>query len=148
MNAHTIEVYRRLRAHEYTAKDALSGAKTLVAWQALEDRGLATIKAVAEEENYFDVYGEPEGYTNGYGRAITPEQERADLVWQLESWGCWRVFAEVRCPGCGRSAMLDDASVGMCAGYQDPTSPYENAYVLDFMAMAVAHFENNKGTWI
>lgn len=78
------------------------------------------IRAEAEQENYFDVYGEPDS-----------AEERADIIHQLDTYGLWYVVGERKCPACGQWETVD--GVGMCMGYNDPTNPHENVYAYDIM---------------
>lgn len=79
--------------------------------------GRARICVEPEEENYFDVYGEPEGYTDADGNEVTPEQEREDIIDLIERDGLWYYFAQVRCPQCGNWETVD--SIGMVIGSLD-----------------------------
>lgn len=83
------------------------------------------IVAEPEQENYFDVYGEPDD-----------EKDRAEMETLLERYGCWVVFAQIALPnGCWETV----DSVGMNTGYADPTDPFENCYVPQMMRAALAH---------
>lgn len=112
---------------------ALRDAKTLAQWRESESAGLVKIEAHAEEENYFDVYGEPEGYTNAQGHEVSAEQERNEICEQLDRNGCWYVVTYAWQDG---EWQLAD-SIGMCSGYNDPCSPFENCYVPGLMRSAL-----------
>ena len=106
------------------ARCSLDAARTVLAFRSLELQGRVRIRAEAEEENYFDVYGEYD----------------ADVARYVENWGAWWVLSEYRadpCECCGEDKGWEQAdSIGMCI-YENPTSEYENCYVIDLMAEAV-----------
>ena len=112
---------------------ALRDAKTLAAWREAECAGLVKIEAEPEQESYFDVFGEPEGYTNVQGHEVTAEQERKEICEQLDRNGCW----------CVVTYYWEDHewhradSIGMCTGCNDPCSPFENCYVTGLMRSAL-----------
>lgn len=132
MNA-TTKTYLQFRASGYSASHALHGAKAKLAFEALERRELVRLRAEPEEENYFDVYGEPEGYEGANGRRVSAEQERKETCELLERDGCWHVVAEYFD---GQRWQHAD-SIGMNTGYKNVLSPFENCYVPDLMASAV-----------
>jgi len=138
MSAETKKLYAQFREAGYRPHYALSAARTLRLYNALEEH-TARITAKPEEESYFDVFGEPDGYQNKYGRWITPEEERAEIIDEIERTGNWCVMAQVykECPVCGRGEWHTVDAVGMCTGYDDPTSPLENGYVIDLMQAAL-----------
>lgn len=103
---------------------ALQNARTLSVFRELEDQGLVRIKAQEEEENYFDVYGEPDD-----------ERERERMVKILDRDGCWYVYSEYFSPETETWKHAD--GVGMCTGYSDPTDPFENCYVIGMMQEAI-----------
>jgi hypothetical protein len=125
--------YQAARAAGMNALNAWSTSKTLVAWAAAERRGLVRIRAEAERESYFDVYGRPDGYIGANGRRVSAEQETKELVDMLDAKGCWRVIGErSTCRRCGTWEQVD--SVGMCTGFDNPTDWRENWCVPDIMA--------------
>ena len=99
---------------------ALNSAKTLAHWRIQEKSGRVRLRAEHEQENYFDVYGEPD-----------TESERKAIVEQIERLGCWFIIAEYRCSHCGE--WKHAASVGMCI-YDNPLDPFQNDYVIGLMA--------------
>lgn len=105
---------------------ALRSARILAEFRAAESAGLVRIVPQAHDENYFDVYGEPDS-----------EKERLQIEASLERMGCWLVSAEVNE---GSESEGDDwisaDSIGMCV-YEDPCDPFENCYVIDLMASAL-----------
>jgi hypothetical protein len=80
------------------------------------------------------VYGEPEGYRDSRGHVVTPEEARQKIIDCIESDGCWSVVSETKCPCC--ETWLHANSIGMCI-YAAPTSPFQNAYVIDLMSSAL-----------
>jgi hypothetical protein len=131
----------KFRNQGFNASQSLRAAKTLARWKDYENIGLVKMEAIEEEENYFDVYGEPEGYTDVHGKRHSAEDERKEIERQLNLHGCWIVRAMYR-------DSFDDAwqsadSVGMCAGYKNPLSPFENAYVTDLMQSAIDAVQNS-----
>lgn len=99
---------------------ALNKARTLKQWRTAEAAGRVRLRAEPEQENYFDVYGEPD-----------TEQERKAITEQIERDGCWLVVAEYLCRYCGQWKHGD--SIGMCI-YANPLDPFQNDYVTDLMA--------------
>lgn len=134
-NRHVARLYRRFRAAGYTAAESYRSACTVYQFRNVEFNGSmpkdGDLRIIAEpaQENYFDVYGEPEGYTNIYGRRVTAEQERQEIVDSIERNGLWTVCCEM---WDGDDWEVVD-SVGMNCGYNDPTDPVENCYVPDLM---------------
>ena len=110
------------------AKVSLSCAKAIVDFRELEDHGKVRLWAEQEQESYFDVYGKPDS-----------EEEYDHICDQIERFGCYCVMAQVwkGCDKCGRGGWETVDSVGMCVGYENPLSPYENCYVCDLMVVAV-----------
>lgn len=101
---------------------ALQSARTLAQWRELENGGLVRLKAEPEQENYFDVYGEPE-----------TAKERKAIEQQLDRDGCWIVIAEYF----DGTHWQQADSIGMCSGYSNPTDPFQNDYVTDLMRSAI-----------
>lgn len=127
MSTEVIELYRRFRQDTggivgESAKWALIHAKTVAEFRAMESAGYVRMRAEAEEENYFDVYGR-EGNEK--------DQKRLEEI--LERDGAWYVHSQAFVGG--RWVTVD--GVGMCAGYSDPTSPFENCYVPEMMRAAL-----------
>ncbi len=141
MNTKIHKLYQRLRWAGYHAKHALSAARSVAEFQEMEGRGLVRLRAEQETENYFDVYGEPEGYVNSFGRKISAEQERKEMVAAWERDGIWCCLSEYSTDG-GETWELAD-SVGMCDGYKDPLSPFQNCYVPDLMRAALDQLQAN-----
>lgn len=79
-------------------------------WEQAEDAGLVRLRFEPEEENYFDVYGEPDD----------PE-ERAETVRLIETHGVWWVVAEYLSQDDGSWRQAD--SIGMLFGNDLGTSP-------------------------
>lgn len=138
MNANIEKLYAKFRKAGESASRALYAAKILNKWNDLESDGLVRIRAEAEQESYVDVYGKTEAYTDMNGRRVTEEEALKELYAILERDGCWVVFTEYMD---GEEWERAD-SVGMCTGYSDPTSPFQNCYVPDLMSAAIEAIEN------
>ena len=140
-----IDEYRRQREtlfiggriFQRSANVALYNAKAIVEFTAMRDEGKVRITMAYEKENYFDVFGQPEGYEGQHGW-VTPEEERVEIEDMIQSMGCYVVMAETwnGCQECGRGEWEMVDSVGMCI-YSDPTDPYENEYVPGMMKAAI-----------
>lgn len=129
--------FLKFRAAGYRSSEAFRAAKTCLTFRRLESAGLVRLRAEMEQECYFSVYGEPEGYTDGYGKRVSAKQEREDICQKLDRDGLWCVVSEWFD---GDEWQVAD-SVGMCMGYRDPLSPLENCYAPDLMASAVEKAE-------
>lgn len=112
---------------------ALSHAKLLGEWHKAESAGLVRLRSEEEQESYFDGFGEPEAYTDAHGRRVSAEQARKELCELIDAKGCWCVISEY---WDGEEWQQAD-SIGMCTGYDDPESPFENCYVPDLMRSAL-----------
>lgn len=108
---------------------AFESARTLQAWRVAESQGLVRLVAEPEQDNYFDVYGEPDS-----------ERERAQILDSIERCGLWFVKAEYFDGNQWEHA----DSIGMCI-YSDPCSPFENCYVPDLMRSALDHLDRTRG---
>ena len=124
----TLKHYRKFRTIGRTPKQAMRSARILTKWEALEYRGKVRIQTGHEEENYFDVYGEPD-----------TEQERKYIVEAIEQHGICYVFTEYFSAGEWHQA---DA-IGMCI-YSKPCSPFENDYATDLMGECIEQYEKAK----
>lgn len=132
-----MKYYQQFRKAGHDAKSALQNAKIYEQWLILEDETVR-LRALPEEESYFDVYGKPDGYVNQFGRRVSAEQERKEICETIERDGCWCVFSEYFD---GEKWQYAD-SVGMCTGYNNPISPFQNWYVPDLMQAAIEAAEN------
>jgi hypothetical protein len=128
-----LKEFLKFRAAGFRSLEAFRSAKTCLTFRRLESAGLVRLRAEPERENYFSVYGEPEGYDGANGRRVSAEQEREEICRTLDRDGLWYCMAEWFD---GEEWQHAD-SVGMCMGYRDPLSPLENCYVPDLMASAV-----------
>lgn len=135
MNAHVRNRYAQARRAGYPPADALRTARIVDAFEDMENAGMVRIIAEPEQESYFDVYGEPEGYVNEHGRRVSAEEQRAEIVRTLEQDGCWYVAAQVQCSECEEWRTVD--GIGMNTGYGDPTDWRVNWYVPDLMSAAL-----------
>ena len=127
--------YLRFRSAGYSAAQSLGAAKAQAQFKELESAGLVRLVQAEELENYFAVYGEPEGYTGAHGRRVSAEQEREELVRSIEQNGIWYVGSEWRASAADEWQLAD--GLGMNMGYRNPLSPVENCYVPDLMRAAV-----------
>ena len=133
MKTELIQEYKKARQFKpfmvegQDAKCSLDVARTVLAFREAEKAGTVRIRAEAEEENYFDVYGEPD----------TP-REREKIVDQICCLGCWWIVTEKweYCESCQRGGWVQMDSKGMCI-YDNPCDPYENCYVTDLMQSAL-----------
>ena len=132
-----MKTYLDFRKAGYTASQSLYMAKVVAEFEELGD-DCVKIEAEPEMENYFDVYGEPEGYTNIHGKRVSAEQERKDMLEQFERDGVWCVASYYK-DETGEWQHAD--SVGMCAGYKNPLCPLQNCYVPDLMLSAVKAYK-------
>lgn len=115
------------------AQCALDHARTLQEWRDAESAGLVRLRQEEEQESYLDSYGEPEAYTDMNGRRVSAEKAREELCELLDRKGCWWIVSEVF----NGEEWEQADSIGMCAGYDDPCSPFENSYVPDLMRAAL-----------
>jgi hypothetical protein len=100
--------------------------QAIATFRELESQGAVRIIAEPEQENYFDVYGEPDD-----------PQARDEIEANLEDWGCWVVHTEYFD---GQAWQWAD-SIGMCV-YHNPIDPKENDYVPDLMRSAVEQYKH------
>jgi hypothetical protein len=134
-NASVSYTYRQARKLGYTAKDALRIAKIVERFQWLEYEDRVRLRYEDEDESYFDVYGEPDGYTDIYGRRISAEQAKQQIIDSIERNGNYWITSEVYNPETEEWEHAD--SIGMCSGYNNVLDPLENCYVPDLMAAAI-----------
>jgi len=161
MDKQTAQLYSKFRANSpfmlvgSNAALALSSAKTLIRFRELEEQGKVRLRAEAEQDSYFDVYGNEDGYTNAQGHEVSAEQARENIIEQIERDGCWWVVSEyLETETCDiedckcqfhrkpRETWEQADSIGMCI-YNDPTDPFENCYVIDLMDAAIKAYEVN-----
>jgi len=115
---------------------SLATAKTILAFNDAEKRGLVRLRCEPESESYFDVYGEPEPRRGQSQKDANKELEATlerDGVW----WTCSEYFD-------GEEWQHAD-SCGMHAGYKDPLSPWENCYIVQEMQAAIDELEKHNG---
>lgn len=130
--------FLKFRAAGYRSLEAFRSAKTCVAFRRLESAGKVRLRAEPEQECYFSVYGEPEGYDGENGRRVSAEQEREEICRTLDRDGLWHCVAEYF----DGDAWQRADSIGMCMGYRNPLCPLENCCVPDLMASAVDKAED------
>jgi hypothetical protein len=133
MTPELLRLYRRFRTdppfmlYGSNAAQALSAAKTLLQFQELEEAGLVKIDYEPDQDpdaSYIDDWPhlsertrqrlKDEYYDTCVG-VITYARTTEDDEWE------------------------DVDSIWGCAGYKDPTSPFENCYVIDLMDTAIKH---------
>ena len=145
MNSKLLSLYHLCRQRKpfmlvgCDAACSLSAAKTILRFRELESRGLVRMRAEPEQENYFDVFGDPEAYTNAQGHEVSAEQAKADLIATLDRDGVWWTCSEWFD---GQEWHHAD-SCRMHTGYKNPLDPFENCYVIDEMAEAIRQWENH-----
>lgn len=127
--------YKQFRLAGYTPACAFRAARMMARFAKLESAGLVRLYAEPEQEDYFSVFGEPDGYDGANGKRVSAGQERKEIEDTLERLGNWVVVTEWR--GSEDSEWSSADSVGMCTGYNDPCSPLDNCYVPDLCAEAV-----------
>ena len=132
-----VKTYYKFRESGMGANQALHSARVLLEWEEAEAADLVRLRAEAEEENYFDVYGDPDGYTNIFGKRVSAEAAKQEIIDSLESDGCWCSISEFRASAEEEEWEMAD-SVGMHVGYWHVLNPYENWYIVDLMASALA----------
>lgn len=140
MNYSEKQTYNKARQKGYGAAESLRIAKIKEKFEQLEYEGLVRLRAEPEEENYFSVYGEPDGYLGLNGRRVSAEQEKKELIESFERDGVWYVVSEWRSSEEDVWEFVD--SIGMCAGYSNVLSPIENCYVFDLMRAAINKVED------
>jgi hypothetical protein len=93
-----------------------------------EDIGAVRLIQRDEQESYFDVYGEPDGYEGLNGKRVSAEDERKEIIRLIELNGCVYVAGQF---WTGTHWETAD-SIGMCI-YDRPLDPFDNEYVVDIM---------------
>ncbi len=139
MRIYLRNLYKQFRKCGMDAHRALDAARTYKQFQRLETEGLVRLRAEPEDDNYFDVYGEPDGYTDIHGRRVSAEQAKQDIIDSIERDGCWYCVSEWFD---GQEWQHAD-SIGMCSGYNNALSPFDNWYIPDLMQGAIDAVENN-----
>ena len=132
--------YRRLRRFGWKPAQAWRAAETMVQFERAEDAGLVRLLVEPEHESYFDVYGEPDGYVDQYGRRHSAEDERREIIELIESEGCWYVASEVLCPCCHQWTIVE--GVGMIIA-DLPQDPARNVYAPELMRSALDELIRN-----
>lgn len=87
-----------------------------------------------EWENYFSVYGEPDGYTDADGNKVSPEDEHKNIADMIDRDGLWYYFSQVKCATCGQWSTVD--GIGMVIGSID-----DSGYKEDLLAAARAELD-------
>lgn len=133
------KLYRQARKAGYPASHALRVAKTVSRFQELKALGLVEMRAEPEDENYFDIYDEPEAYTNTYGKRVTAKEARKEIEDILERDGCWWTGAYWRLSTKDEWELAD--SCGMHIGYSNVLDWQQNWYVPDEMRSAIDEYD-------
>jgi hypothetical protein len=157
----TLRTYRKCLAAGYLAADSLRTARIVREWSDYAadnadesdrtsgspdpDDGCVRLVIGAEDESYYDVFGEPEAYTDQYGRRVAAEDARKETDRILDRDGVWRVSAQYLDPYTLRWATAD--SCGMFTGYRDVTDPVENFYIPDLMQSALERMHSAWAEW-
>lgn len=94
---------------------------------------------IQEMENYFDVYGEPDGYQNEFGQYVPASKAKKEIERQIELFGCHCILAQYRNPQTGEWETVD--SIGMIVD-EHPLAWNVNPYVVDLMNSALEAAEN------
>ena len=131
--------YAEFRKAGYRPIESLRNARILLEWERYENEYDDFVRIIVEheQESYFGIYGEPEGYTDLFGQYHSPEQAKQEIVNQIELNGCLCVISEVNVSDDSDQPEWEPVdSIGMCVGYDDATSPFENCYVPDLMNAA------------
>ena len=129
---HINEILERGRLVGYSVENM---ARIMPVVLEFQERYDVRMTCEPQQEGYFDVFGEPEGYDDLFGIHVSAKQEREEICRIIDLHGCWVVRSEYRCPVCNQWKLAD--SVGMCMGYVDPTDWACNEYVVDLMVSAI-----------
>jgi hypothetical protein len=119
------------------AKCSLATAKTILRFRELE---AVRLRKEEEQENYFDTYGKPEGYTNAQGHWVSEAQATKDLEEMLDRYGLWWTCSE----WFNGEEWQQADSCGMHSGYKNPLDPFENCYIVDEMFSAITALESHQ----
>ena len=141
MTAEINRLYRRFRAAGYRPVESMRDARTVCEFRSIEndrdnlepeDIGAVRIVSEYDQEPYDpgDMLEPQRGYD---GRWRTQDELEKELNRILETYGVWIVSSQV---WTGTDWETVD-SIGGCAGYDDPCSPFENCYVPDLMRAAI-----------
>lgn len=128
-------LYRKFRQHSpfmlvgHNAQQALRAAKIFNRWMELLAKGLVRIWTELDSDADADFY-------DTWGHLSERTREKLKQAYYDD---CWVVIVECRLSEDFKWQMVD--SIGGCSGYIDPTSPYENPYVIDLMESAVKLYE-------
>jgi hypothetical protein len=137
MTSTELEIYRRFRLKGVRAQEACINARVIYAFSRREDLRLI---AEPEDDRYFDIHGEPEGYLSDEGHWVSEEKHRKQICDRLDRVGCWYVCSQKRspvCEKCGDGGEWETvASIGMCV-CERPCSPFDNDYVISLMLRAL-----------
>lgn len=131
----TASLYRDFRRHSpfmlvgHNAEQAIKAARILSRWRELEAAGLVKIEAEPDSDpdpSFYDTWEH------------LSERSRRELK-RAYCEDCSVVTTSYRCNDCGEWKDVD--SICGCSGYDDPCSPFENAYVIGLMETAIARVD-------
>jgi len=115
----------------HNAELALESAKILDRWEQMEADGLVKIEAVYDDDpdpSFYDTWEH------------LSERSKEQLK-QRYCEDCYIVQTYYRADAEFDWQWAD--SIGGCSGYNDPTSPFENCYVIDLMESAINQLEKD-----
>lgn len=121
---------------------SLRAARTILAFREKEREGKVRMRKEEEQENYFDVYGKPDGYTNAQGHWVSQKEAIKELEELLERDGVWWTCSE----WFNGEEWEQADSCGMHTGYKNPLDPFENCYVVQEMQAALDKLEEHEST--
>lgn len=136
-------LYRQFRAAGYPSLESWESAKIAEEFylhskedESPDEVGAVRLRVEPEYESYFDVYGEPWGFTDISGRYISAEEARHQIEESIQLNGLYCVISDVW----NGDEWEPVDSIGMCV-CSDPESPIENWYIPDLMRAALERRE-------
>ncbi len=128
---HIVSLYLKFREHSpfmlvgENAALALRAARTLSRWEDLESKGFVKLETTPDEDCQKD-WDCPSHCTKDHP---------CDACRAYERDGAWETISYYRTDPEGEWEVAD--SCGGHVGYRDPSSPFENCYVIDEMNAAI-----------
>lgn len=145
MNSAELRKYWLFRKCGMTPEEAKRAALILERFEWLEYHGKVRMFAVHEDEDYiFATYGRsgPDGYVGANGKRVSKKAARAELEDLIYRLGNWCVVSQIWNEPTETWEWVE--CIGMCVGYQNPLSPFENWYVPDLMQAAILEAESRE----
>lgn len=141
MNSSIQRIYRRMRDSGTNPVWALRSARIIHQFNSicdsrdnLEPEDIGAVRIVSEYDSEpYDPGDMLEPFCGSDGRWRSREENEKELNHMLETYGNYVVMSQV---WNGHEWEMVD-SIGGCAGYHDPCSPFENCYVPDLMRAAI-----------